>query len=336
MEVRLMRAEAQIAKVTALVDAVLSGQPVQAAAPEKPPMPELQELSLQFEQFKQTKEAEEKALKAEIKKLQAEAEAHSASVKMYAEVHTRTFNEERALRERNRWLETQLEDVRARAFQTDFLTPVKVSLLPVGHMSSFAGGSTRNSSGDKPLRQLRKTREQERSAFVPATLGAFPFEEFVPSKPAVESAAAVLEATTEAAVSVAAEEVAPATVTDPATSEEALPEVAAALAGVEVAMEEPEAVPAGAEGGAPVTATAAAVPAVKEAEVPVVPPVVATEAPAPIAAPPSAAAPPPPGRKGEASGASPRRGRNARCQGAEKRGWRGGLGDRVGSDAAEQ
>jgi transcription-repair coupling factor (superfamily II helicase) len=78
------------------------GQPVQAAAPEKPPMPELQELSLQFEQFKQTKEAEEKALKAEIKKLQAEAEAHSASVKMYAEVHTRTFNEDRALRERNR------------------------------------------------------------------------------------------------------------------------------------------------------------------------------------------------------------------------------------------
>ncbi len=76
-------------------------------------MPELQELSLQFEQFKQTKEAEEKALKAEIKKLQAEAEAHSASVKMYAEVHTlaRTFNEDRALRERNRWLETQLEDV---------------------------------------------------------------------------------------------------------------------------------------------------------------------------------------------------------------------------------
>ena len=291
-EVRLMRAEAQIAKVTALVDAVLSGQPVQAAAPEKPPMPELQELSLQFEQFKQTKEAEEKALKAEIKKLQAEAEAHSASVKMYAEVHTRTFNEDRALRERNRWLETQLEDVRASAFQTDFLTPVKVSLLPVGHMSSFAGGSTRNSSGDKPLRQLRKTREQERSAFVPATLGAFPFEELVPSKAAVESAAAVLEATTEAAVSVAAEEVAPATVTDPATSEEALPEVAAALAGVEVAMEEPEAVPAGAEGGAPVTATAAAVPAVKEAEVPVVPPVVATEAPAPIAAPPSAAAPP--------------------------------------------
>ena len=254
---------------------------------------------------------------------------------MYAEVHTRTFNEDRALRERNRWLETQLEDVRASAFQTDFLTPVKVSLLPVGHMSSFAGGSTRNSSGDKPLRQLRKTREQERSAFVPATLGAFPFEEFVPSKPAVESAAAVLEATTEAAVSVAAEEVAPATVTDPATSEEALPEVAAALAGVEVAMEEPAAVPVGAEGGAPVTATAAAVPAVKEAEVPVVPPVVATEAPAPIAAPPSAAAPPP-GRKGEASGASPRRGRNARCQGAEKRGWRGGLGDRVGSDAAEQ
>ena len=300
MEVRLMRAEAQIAKVTALVDAVLSGQPVQAAAPEKPPMPELQELSLQFEQFKQTKEAEEKALKAEIKKLQAEAEAHSASVKMYAEVHTRTFNEDRALRERNRWLETQLEDVRASALQTDFLTPVKVSLLPVAHKSSFAGGSTRNSSGDKPLRQLRKTREQERSAFVPATLGAFPFEEFVPSKPAVESAAAVLEATTEAAVSVAAEEVAPATVTDPATSEEALPEVAAALAGVEVAMEEPEpeAVPVGAEGhgGAPIAAIAPAKPAVEEAEVPVVQPVVATEAPALVAAPPSAAAPPPPGK----------------------------------------
>ena len=51
-------------------------------------------------------------------------------------------------------------------------------------------------------------------------------------------------------------------------------------------------VPVGAEGGAPVTATAAAVPAVKGAEVPVVPPVVATEALAPIAASPSAAAPP--------------------------------------------
>ena len=37
---------------------------------------------------------------------------------------------------------------------------------------------------------------KEEAAFVPTNLGAFPFEEHVPSKPAVESAAAV-EATTE-------------------------------------------------------------------------------------------------------------------------------------------
>jgi hypothetical protein len=269
-------------------------------------MPELQELSMQFEQFKQTKEAEDKALKAEIKKLQQEAEAYRARVTMYEEVHTKTFNEDRALRERNRWLETQLEDVRASAFQTDFLTPVKVSLLPVGHMASLsAGGSTRISSGAKFQRQLRRTKAQEEAAFVPTNLGAFPFEEHVPSKPAVESAAAV-EATTEVAVSVAAEEAgAPVTVTAPATSEEARPVAAEAPAQVEVAMEEPQAVPVGSEGGAPIAAIAPAKPAVEEAEVPVVQSVVATEAPALVAAPPSAAAPPP-GRKGEASGASPR------------------------------
>ena len=88
--------EAQVAKVTALVEAVLRGPPVQAAAPEKPPMPELQELSMQFEQFKQTNEAEDKALKAEIKKLQQEAEAYRARVTMYEEVHTKTLNEDRA------------------------------------------------------------------------------------------------------------------------------------------------------------------------------------------------------------------------------------------------
>ena len=193
MEVRVGRVEAQVGKVTALFEAMLRGQPVQAAAPEKPPMPELQELSMQLrvEQFKQTKEAEDKALKAEIKKLQQEAEAYRARVTMYEEVHTKTFNEDRALRERNRWLETQLEDVRASAFQTDFLTPVKVSLLPVGHMASLsAGGSTRISSGAKFQRQLRRTKAQEEAAFVPTNRGAFPFEELVPSKPAVESAAA--------------------------------------------------------------------------------------------------------------------------------------------------
>ena len=166
--------EAQVAKVTALVEAVLRGPPVQAAAPEKPPMPELQELSLQFEQFKQTKEAEEKAFKAE--KLQAEVEAHSARVKMYEEVHTRTFNEDRALRERVRWLEGQHQDMQANAF----LTPVKGSLLPVGHMASLsAGGSTRISSGAKFQRQLRRTKAQEEAAFVPTNRGAFPFEELV-------------------------------------------------------------------------------------------------------------------------------------------------------------
>ena len=101
MEVRLGRVEAQVGKVTALFEAMLRGQPVQAAAPEKPPMPELQEPRMQFEQFKQTKEAEDKALKAEIKKLQQEAEAYRARVTMYEEVHTKTFNEDRALRERN-------------------------------------------------------------------------------------------------------------------------------------------------------------------------------------------------------------------------------------------
>ncbi len=150
-------------------------------------MPELQELSMQFEQFKQTKEAEDKALKAEIKKLQQEAEAyrcaHRARVTMYEEIHTKTSNEDRALRERNRWLEGQLEDVRASAFQNDSLTPVKVALLPVGHMASLsAGGSTRNSIGAKFQRQLRRTKAQEAAAFVPTNQGAFPFEELVPSK----------------------------------------------------------------------------------------------------------------------------------------------------------
>ena len=289
MEVRVGRVEAQVGKVTALFEAMLRGQPVQAAAPEKPPMPELQELSMQFEQFKQTKEAEEKALKAEIKKLQQEAEAYSAKVRMHAEVHERTFNEDRALGERVRWLEAQHQDMQANAL----LTPVKVSLPPVGHMASLsAGGSTRISSGAKFQRQLRRTKAQEEAAFVPTNLGAFPFEEHVPSKPAVESAAAV-EATTEVAVSVAAEEAgAPVTVTAPATSEEARPVAAEAPAQVEVAMEEPQAVPVGSEGGAPIAAIAPAKPAVEEAEVPVVQSVVATEAPALVAAPPSAAAPP--------------------------------------------
>ena len=175
-------------------------------------------------------------------------------------------------------------------------SPVKVSLLPVGHMASLsAGGSTRISSGAKFQRQLRRTKAQEEAAFVPTNRGAFPFEELVPSKPAVESAAAVVEANTEVAVSVAAEEGgAPATVTAPATSEEARPVAAEAPAQVEVAMEEPQAVPVGAEGHgeAPIAAIAPAKPAVEEAEVPVVQSVVATEAPALVAAPPSAAAPP--------------------------------------------
>ena len=78
-------------------------------------MPELQELSLQFEQLKQTKETEGKAFMAEIKKLQQEAEAYSAKVRMYAEVHERTLNEDRALRERARWLEAQHQDMQANA-----------------------------------------------------------------------------------------------------------------------------------------------------------------------------------------------------------------------------
>ena len=41
-------------------------------------------------------EAEDEALKAEIKKLQQEAEAYGARVTMYEEVHTKTFNEDRA------------------------------------------------------------------------------------------------------------------------------------------------------------------------------------------------------------------------------------------------
>ena len=223
---------------------------------------------------------------------------------MYAEVHARTFNEDRALRERVRWLEAQHQDMQANAF----LTPVKVSLLPVGHMASLsAGGSTRISSGAKFQRQLRRTKAQEEAAFVPTNRGAFPFEELVPSKPAVESAAAVVEATTEVAVSVAAEEAgAPVTVAAPATSEEARPVAAEAPAQVEVAMEEPQAVPVGSEGGAPIAAIAPAKPAVEEAEVPVVQPVVATEAPALVAAPPSAAAPPP----GAERGGQPRRQRS--------------------------
>jgi hypothetical protein len=56
-------------------------------------------------------------------------------------------------------------------------------------------------------------------------------------------------------------------------------------------MEEPEALPVGAEGGAPVTAAAPAEPAVEEAEVPVAQPVVATQAPAAVAVPPGAAVP---------------------------------------------
>ena len=103
----------------------------------------------------------------------------------------------------------------------------------------------------------------------------------------------MVEATTEVAESVAAEEDgAPVTVTAPATSEEARPVAAEAPAQVEVAMEEPQAVPVGSEGGAPIAAIAPAKPAVEEAEVPVVQSVVATEAPALVAAPPSAAAPP--------------------------------------------
>jgi predicted RNase H-like nuclease (RuvC/YqgF family) len=105
MEVRLMRAEDQIAKVTAQVDAVLSGHPVQAAAPEKPPMPELQELSLQFEQFKQTKEAEEKALKAEIKKLQEEIQRLKSLNKHRDDVINQIENQNKSLRD----TETQLK-----------------------------------------------------------------------------------------------------------------------------------------------------------------------------------------------------------------------------------
>jgi hypothetical protein len=68
--------------------------------------------------------------------------------------------------------------------------------------------------------------------------------------------------------------------------------VAAALVGVEVAMEEPEAVPVGADGGPPVTATAPAEPTpVDEVEVPVAQPVVATQAPAAVTVPPGAAVP---------------------------------------------
>ncbi len=197
----------------------------------------------------------------------------------------------------------QLEDTckaqaaRINSLESPFNTPVKSSLaasppgeapqlatMPVLEGGMFsAGGSTRISSGAKFQRQLRRTKAQEEAAFVPTNRGAFPFEELVPSKPAVESAAAVVEATTEAAVSVAAEEGdARAIVTAPATSEEALPEVAAALAGVEVAMGEPEAVPVGAEGGPPVTATAPAAPTVEEVAVPVAQPVVATQAPAAV------------------------------------------------------
>ena len=147
----------------------------------------------------------------------------------------------------------------------------------------------------------------------------------------------MVEATTEVAVSVAAEEGgAPATVTAPATSEEARPVAAEAPAQVEVAMEEPQAVPVGSEGGAPIAAIAPAKPAVEEAEVPVVQSVVATEAPALVAAPPSAAAPPPGAeRGGQRSESQVReerqmpRSRKARMEG-------GGLGDRVGSDEAEQ
>ncbi len=75
-------------------------------------------------------------------------------------------------------------------------------------------------------------------------------------------------------------------------------------------MEEPGAVPVGAEGGAPIAAIAPAKPAADsgEAEVPVVQPVVATEAPALVAAPPSAAAPPrggPPAERVPGEGGTP-------------------------------
>ena len=75
---------------------------------------------------------------------------------MYAEVHERTFNEDRALRERVRWLEAQHQDMQANAF----LTPVKVSLLPVGHMACLC----RRKHQNQQRRQVSKATAQDQSA----------------------------------------------------------------------------------------------------------------------------------------------------------------------------